>query len=420
MTRGPAYSWNGSGRIFSSSCSMPWIVSRTWSARLKTTSGSSAWSARSRGLDRLAELDQPLARQRHQPERAEPRERRRDREVRQAEQPGQRLDVGQHRVDLLGADDRHRDDRGAGAQRRRHEAAAAEALQLVPVGVALADALEALGEDADQLAVAHQPLGVGVAGQGGAGLAGQLGQHRHPEHQVGAEQPQVAVRPGARRARRRQSISASSATVPEWLPTTSAGALVRQVLDAEDLGAEPVAVEQAQHGMEDRVGQLGVEAELVDLVLRRSAGGAGRPAPTRRPARPTCVVVADARRPDSSSGAPAPTWLMRLRGSGLLDAVADAARRRRSGAPACCGPDEVVERLRGGARREAELLDQPGGVDHPAVHEQVELVEAEPPTPTLRASAATADRPGSSTGSGDPAGPADRLGQREHARRRPR
>ena len=41
-----------------------------------------------RGVDRRAELDVPLARQRHQPQRAEPRERRRDREVRQARAPG--------------------------------------------------------------------------------------------------------------------------------------------------------------------------------------------------------------------------------------------------------------------------------------------------------------------------------------------
>ena len=57
----------GSGRRSSSSCSVCWIVSRTWSARLKTTIGSSASSMRCAGRDRRAELDQPLARQRHQP-----------------------------------------------------------------------------------------------------------------------------------------------------------------------------------------------------------------------------------------------------------------------------------------------------------------------------------------------------------------
>src|SRR5439155_7508140 len=105
-----------------------------------------------RDVDRRAELDEPLAGQRDRAERAEPREERRDREVRGAEQAGQRLDVTDQRVDLLGADDGDRDDRGAGAQGRADETAAAEALQLVPVAERLADALEALREHADQLA----------------------------------------------------------------------------------------------------------------------------------------------------------------------------------------------------------------------------------------------------------------------------
>ena len=45
------------------------------------------------------------------------REERRDRDVGDAEQPGQRRDVADQRVDLLGADDRARHDRDAGAQR---------------------------------------------------------------------------------------------------------------------------------------------------------------------------------------------------------------------------------------------------------------------------------------------------------------
>ena len=88
--------------------------------------------------------------------------------------------------------------------------------------------------------------------------------------------------------------------------------------------------------------------------------------------------------------------------------------RRSDGAVAVAG-DEVVERVRGGARGEAELLDQLGGVDHPAVHEQVDLVQPEPPRPRLRPASAAADRPGSSSGTEIRPGPADRLGQREHA-----
>ena len=71
------------------------------------------------GLDRLAELDVPLRRQRHHPGRPCQREQRGHREVRQPEQPGQQLDVGDHRVDLLGADDRARHDRRLGPQRGR-------------------------------------------------------------------------------------------------------------------------------------------------------------------------------------------------------------------------------------------------------------------------------------------------------------
>ncbi len=49
----------------------------------------------------------------------EPRERRGHREVRQAEQPGHDPEVPEHRVDLLGPDDRARHDRHPGSDRRR-------------------------------------------------------------------------------------------------------------------------------------------------------------------------------------------------------------------------------------------------------------------------------------------------------------
>jgi hypothetical protein len=63
------------------------------------------------GLDRLAELDEPLRGQRDDAERPERRELPGDREVREPEEPREELRVGDHRVDLLGADDRHGDDR---------------------------------------------------------------------------------------------------------------------------------------------------------------------------------------------------------------------------------------------------------------------------------------------------------------------
>src|SRR3954462_12154859 len=101
--------------------------------------------------DRVAEGDHPLRRQRHQAQQAEHRPRRGDRKVREAEQPGQGLEVGDLRIDLLSPDDRARDDRHLGAQRGGHKAAPAEALEFVAVAERLADALEALGEDPDQL-----------------------------------------------------------------------------------------------------------------------------------------------------------------------------------------------------------------------------------------------------------------------------
>src|SRR5712691_13226391 len=102
-------------------------------------------------LDRLAEGDEPLRGQREQPGQTEPRERRGDREVRQAEQPGYGLQVGEHRVHLLRADDSDRDDGRARAQRDLDEASAAEAADPVAVAVALGRALDALREHADQL-----------------------------------------------------------------------------------------------------------------------------------------------------------------------------------------------------------------------------------------------------------------------------
>src|SRR5581483_4769558 len=98
-------------------------------------------------MDRRMELDPPLARQRDQAERPEPGPERRDGEVRQPGEPGQRSKVRHHRVDLLGADDRDGHYRSPGADRRGDEAAAAETAQPVAVLEVLAGAAGALGED---------------------------------------------------------------------------------------------------------------------------------------------------------------------------------------------------------------------------------------------------------------------------------
>ena len=58
---------------------------------------------------------------------------------------------------------------------------------------------------------------------------------------------------------------------------------------------------------------------------------------------------------------------------------AAASRSAVSEAPLTWPRMKSVERFLGGARGEAELGHQPGGVDHPAVHEQVDLVQADLP-----------------------------------------
>src|SRR3954454_21081343 len=84
-------------------------------------------------VDRVAELEPPLRRQRHRAKWAEQRERRRDRDERRAGELGQPRKLAHLRVDLLAAHDGDRDDRRSRAQRQLHEPAAAEALQPVAV-----------------------------------------------------------------------------------------------------------------------------------------------------------------------------------------------------------------------------------------------------------------------------------------------
>ena len=233
----------------------------------------------------------------------EQRERRGDREVRQPEQPGGGLRVADHRVDLLGAHDRARDDRLPGAQSRRDETAATEPLQRVPLAERLADALEALGEDAHQFALGEQPLGVLVAGQRGAELAGHRADDGHVEHQVGAEQPEAAAAPGGRRAGRRWSSARRSGRCRSGsrrrAPPPTSGTFSSPWLSTRNQRWNS----GRRSGQERVVGQVGVEAELVGLVLP------GRPAAEevheRRPAGPPTRAGTSAgrtarRRPDGA------------------------------------------------------------------------------------------------------------------------
>jgi hypothetical protein len=123
-------------------------------------------------------------------------------------------------------------------------------------------------------------LGVVVAGQRGSGLAGQFAQHRRGEHQVGAEQPQVAMR--------RVAVMYSHAAHHAVERPDRAGvigdeqgpALARHVVHADDVRAEPVVEQRPERRQHHLVGQIGIEPELVDLVLagqppaqERQAGG---------------------------------------------------------------------------------------------------------------------------------------------------
>src|SRR5215212_7675917 len=97
-----------------------------------------------RDVDRGAELDPPLGRERNRAERAERREGRRDREVGRSQKPGEQAGLAQLGIDLLRPDDRDRHDRDARAERDLDEAAAAEPLQPVALGEGLAGPLRAL------------------------------------------------------------------------------------------------------------------------------------------------------------------------------------------------------------------------------------------------------------------------------------
>ena len=205
------------------------------------------------------------------------REERRDRNVRQPQQARQRLAVAQDRVDLLSPHDRHRDDRLAGAQRGRHEAATAEALQLVPLREGLADALEALGEHPDDLVIVEQPLGVRVAGEGVAALARQRRHDREGEDQVGTEQAQrplggVVV---VQRQDGHEGVDGDGAGV---VGDDQRAARVRDVVQPAGLDAEPLVVERAQRRQEHVVREVAVEAELIDLVITGDASAQERQA----------------------------------------------------------------------------------------------------------------------------------------------
>src|SRR5699024_11647692 len=118
----------------------------------------------------------------------------RDRDVRDAEQPSERRNVADQRVDLLRSDDRARHDGHARVHGRGYESASPEALELVALRIRLADAFEALGPDTDQFSLTQEAFGVLVAREGRTAFARGFGDERQREDQVGGEHAQVACR----------------------------------------------------------------------------------------------------------------------------------------------------------------------------------------------------------------------------------
>ena len=123
----------------------------------------------------------------------------------------------------------------------------------------------------------QQPLGVLVARQRRAGLARQRRDDRHREHQVGGEHPQVPVRRVVvvQRELRHRRVDRDRAGV---VGDDQRAAVGGHVLHAAGLDPEVLLVERPQRRQRDVVGEVGVEAELVDLVV------AGDPAAQERQA----------------------------------------------------------------------------------------------------------------------------------------
>ncbi len=188
-------------------------------------------------------------------------------------------------------------------------------------------------------------------------------------------------------------ITASSGSVPEWLATTSAPPVDGTCSQAGRLHPEPLLVQRAERRGQHVLGEVAVEAELVDLVVAgdpaaqegQAAGDPALPRPTgpgpapgRSPGRAAVGpagrrlvavqrdhprVTHGASRPSSPRPPPGPRRACRPRPA--------APRSAGPASPAAPVPDEVVERRhRVVPRRVAELVAQPGRVDHPAELEE--------------------------------------------------
>ena len=211
------------------------------------------------------ELDDPGVGQRKHAEWTQPREGRGQREVRQSQHAAEGRKVGEHRVDLLAADDADRDDRAAGAQRQLDKTTAAEPPQPVALAVGLAGSLDTLGKDEHQLVAVQQSLRVVRMSQGVAGAAEEPRRHRDAEEGVEDQRPRVSRRRMVgvdRSADHRPVVGQHARVVGHQQGAPSAG----HVLETDRPHSPVVPVQPGEEGHQG-LGPLAVEAELVDLVV---------------------------------------------------------------------------------------------------------------------------------------------------------
>src|SRR4051794_22084200 len=227
-----------------------------------------------REVDRLAELDPPLRRQRDRTEGAEQRERRGDREVRRPGEAREQLGLPDLRVDLLAAHDGDRHDRRTGAQRYLDEAAAAEALQSVTVPEVLAGSLHALGEDGDELVLLEQADRVVRRRGNRADLAQRNRHERQLERPVQDEEARIARQRVLLEQRDRHHRPVPRQD-PSVVRDEKRAAVRGNVLRAGRGHAPPALV----HELEQRVRGLReplVETPLVLAVIAAQAAAHGR------------------------------------------------------------------------------------------------------------------------------------------------
>src|SRR5688572_11711577 len=136
----------------------------------------------------------PARRQREKAERTQPGEGGGDGQVVDAYQLRQVVEAMENGVGFLATDHRARHDGALCAQGQAHEAAAAEALQLVALLVELLDAFRALWEHGDDVVLGEQALAVLRAGAYGADSIHGHADERQIEAEVLCEPASIATR----------------------------------------------------------------------------------------------------------------------------------------------------------------------------------------------------------------------------------